>query len=106
MSGAAGAVGDRVVTGPSPIHGTGCFARRPLTAGEFIGTFTGPAVRDDGEHVLWASLDGRRWTGRLGTSLLRYLNHSDTPNAAFAGFDLYAVAAIGAGEEITIDYQP
>jgi SET domain-containing protein len=100
------ALGHVVVSGPSQIHGTGCFARVPLATGEFIATFTGPVVAADGEHVLWATRDGRHWQGRLGTSLLRYLNHSDTPNAAFEEFDLYAIAAIAAGQEITIDYQP
>lgn len=101
---------DRAVPGvdiaPSPIHGIGCFARHGFAGGDFIGTFTGPEVAQDGEHVLWASLDGVGWQGRLGTGTLRYLNHSDRPNAAFDGFDLYAVAAIRPGEEITIDYQP
>jgi SET domain-containing protein len=101
-----GRLGERVVSGPSAIHGTGCFARVALAAEEFIGTFTGSVVASDGEHVLWASDDGEHWQGRLGTSPLRYLNHSDTPNAAFEGFDLYALAHIEAGQEITIDYQP
>ena len=97
---------ERVRRGPSPIHGSGCFAVAPIRSGAFIGTFTGPTVAEDGEHVLWASLDGQSWQGRQGSSVLRYLNHSDRPNAAFDGFDLYAVTEIPAGAEITIDYQP
>jgi len=98
---------DRLIAcAASPIHGTGCFARVPIEAGEFIGTFTGPRVRTDGPHVLWADQGDGRWIARRGTSLLRYLNHSDNPNAAFHGFDLYAANAIRPGEEITIDYQP
>ncbi len=96
----------RVRSGPSPIHGTGCFADAAFPPGSFIGRFTGPVVTKDGPHVLWASADGGRWEGRLGASVMRYLNHSDHPNAAFEGFDLYAVADIPAGAEITIDYQP
>lgn len=95
-----------VRTAASPIHGTGCFAAEPFEPGDHIGTFTGTPVAEDGEHVLWASEDGANWQGRLGTGVLRYLNHSDSPNAAFDGFDLYAVAGIAPGEEITIDYQP
>ena len=96
----------RVRAGPSPIHGTGCFGVSAFAPGDFIGTFTGPEVAEDGSHVLWATHDGRHWEGRLGTSVLRFLNHSDEPNASFRGFDLFAVGPIGPGEEITIDYQP
>lgn len=95
-----------VVVGPSPIHGLGCFAATPIAAGALIGTFTGPVVQQDGDHVLWAAVSEDRWEGRSGTSVLRFLNHADQPNAAFEGFDLYAIAVIGAGTEITIDYQP
>lgn len=102
MSGLRGRVG----IAESAIHGTGCFATVPFAAGEWIGSFTGPTVRADGTHVLWVSEDGRNWVGRRGTSLLRFLNHSDSPNAAFEGFDLYAVGPIQPGDEITIDYQP
>jgi hypothetical protein len=94
-----------VESAASPIHGTGCFARVAIEAGTFIGTFTGPRAGVDGPHVLWAD-DGERWIGRRGTSVLRYLNHSDVPNAAFEGFDLFATAPIAAGQEITINYQP
>ncbi len=105
VNGPGGAI-DAVRSGPSAIHGTGCFARTRLAENERIGTFTGRSVEVDGPHVLWASRDGRRWEGREGTSVLRFLNHSDRPNAAFDGFDLYALADIAADAEITIDYQP
>jgi hypothetical protein len=55
--------------------------------------------------VLWAD-DGEQWIGRRGTSVLRYLNHSDVPNAAFEAFDLFATAPIAGGEEITINLRP
>jgi SET domain-containing protein len=35
---------------------------------------------------------------------LRYLNHSETPNAGFWGRRLYAIRAIDPGDEITFDY--
>lgn len=93
-------------TGTSGIHGTGLFAARRIRRGEYIGTFHGPPARRDGCHVLWvypAEGDAAP-VGRRGRNLLRYLNHSDRPNAAFDGFDLYARRAIPAHEEITIDY--
>jgi SET domain-containing protein len=37
-------------------------------------------------------------------NLLRWLNHSDDPNAELDGFDLYARRAIAVDEEITFDY--
>lgn len=43
--------------------------------------------------------------GRSGRNLLRYLNHAVPGNAEFDGFDLYARSRIGAGEEITFDYE-
>nr|WP_242470281.1 SET domain-containing protein [Allochromatium vinosum] len=36
--------------------------------------------------------------------MLRWLNHSDDPNAEFDGFELYARRTIAVGSEITIDY--
>lgn len=94
-----------VYRGESSIHGWGCFAASSFTPGDFIGTFTGDPADEDGTHVLWAEIDGEL-VGRHGTSILRYLNHSDTPNAAFDGFDLYAVVPIRTDTEILIDYQP
>jgi len=95
---------DRITKGPSPIHGNGCFARVAFRAGDYIGTYQGPAASRDGTYVLWISEDRIHWTGRGGRNLLRWLNHSDTPNAAFDGFDLYALTEIASGEEITFDY--
>lgn len=95
---------DRVRKAPSPIHGNGCFARIAISAGEFIGTYEGPPASRDGTYVLWISDDRLHWTGRSGRNLLRWLNHSDAPNAAFDGFDLYALSEIVPDEEITFDY--
>ena len=94
----------RLQRAPSPIHGQGCFALVRFAPGEYIGTYAGPPARRDGTYVLWVSDDGAHWQGRSGRNLLRWLNHCDTPNAAFAGFDLYALRAIAPGDEITFDY--
>jgi hypothetical protein len=96
---------DRVYKAPSPIHGTGCFARVAFRAGDYIGTYSGPTVKRDGTYVLWVCADGEEWVGRSGRNLLRYLNHREDGNAEFDGFDLYARRAIAPGEEITFDYQ-
>ena len=91
----------------SPIHGTGLFARRPIAAGTYIGTYWGPEAKRNGTYVLWVSEDPEdddAWVGRSGRNLLRYLNHSVDCNAEFDGFDLYALRDIEAGEEITFYY--
>ncbi|MFM1891101.1 MAG: hypothetical protein RLZ44_178 [Pseudomonadota bacterium] len=90
----------------SPIHGRGLFARRRIVAGEYIGTYWGPAAKRNGMYVLWVyeSHDDAAVSGRSGRNLLRYLNHALPANAEFNGFDLYALANIAADEEITINY--
>lgn len=98
-------LGQRVRVGPSSIHGQGCFARIRFEPGEVIGTFEGVEVAEDGSHVLWVyDPDRGRLIGRRGTNVLRWLNHSEDPNAEFDGFELYARLAIRVGSEITIDY--
>jgi SET domain-containing protein len=96
---------DRVCKAASSIHGYGCFAKVAFSAGDAIGRYEGPEAVRDGTYVLWVSDDGKTWHGRSGRNLLRWLNHSDEPNAAFDGFDLYALIDIAAGEEITFDYR-
>jgi hypothetical protein len=100
-----GRLADRVCKAPSPIHGCGCFARVALAAGDFIGTYEGPEVQEDGTYVLWVyDAEGGVLRARSGRNLLRWINHSEDPNAEFDRFDLYARRAIAAGDEITIDY--
>lgn len=94
----------RVYRAASPIHGTGCFARVAIAAGELIGTYAGRPARRDGTYVLWVMEEGRAPVGRSGRGLLRWLNHQVPGNARFDGFDLYALRDIAPGEEITFDY--
>jgi SET domain-containing protein len=94
---------ERVNKAPSPIHGTGLFARVAFAPGDYIGTYEGPAARRNGTYVLWVQDDGG-WVGRSGRNLLRWLNHQAPGNAEFDGFDLYARVTIQPGEEITFDY--
>ena len=88
----------------SSIHGKGLFAVQPLLKGQKIGTYDGRMTQEDGMHVLWMEEDDGSWTGCDGTNSLRFLNHSDAPNAEMDGLECYALEDIGAGEEITIDY--
>lgn len=98
------ALSDLVLVGPSPIHGTGVFARREIATGELIGTYVGAPTDVDGPHVLWIEGDGDAWQGIEGTGDLRWLNHSRAPNVEFDGPDLYAVRDVEAGEELLFDY--
>jgi SET domain-containing protein len=92
-----------VVVAPSPIDGRGVFARRDIAAGTYIGSYEGKTARRNGKYVLWVE-DGEETIGRSGTPPLKFLNHSDEPNAYFDGFDLYAEVDIRQGQEITFDY--
>ena len=94
----------RVYVAPSPIHGTGCFARISFSGGDWIGTYEGRPACRDGTYVLWVCAEGEPPVGRRGRNLLRYLNHRGDGNAEFDGFELYALRDIAAGEEITFDY--
>lgn len=95
----------RVYRAASPIDGQGCFAKIAFRGGDFIGTFEGPEVDRDGTYVLWTyDAEGNVLVGREGRNLLRWLNHSDDPNAELDGFDLYARRAIAVDEEITFNY--
>ncbi|MBK1645694.1 SET domain-containing protein-lysine N-methyltransferase [Thiocapsa imhoffii] len=95
----------RLYRAASIIHGQGCFAKVSFEPGELIGVYEGPEVCADGPHVLWIyDADAGVLRGRDGRNLLRWLNHSEEPNAEFDGFTLYALRRIGADEEITIDY--
>lgn len=97
-------VSDVVESGPSAIHGTGVFATASIAKGALIGHYTGRPTAVDGTHVLWVEADEGGWQAIDGTGVLRFLNHSRSPNAEFDGPDLYALRDIEAGEEILFDY--
>lgn len=93
----------------SRIHGEGLYARVFIEKGEYMGTYQGPSVPDDGHHgphVLWVhDEDTNTWLSRDGNNMLRYMNHhAKKPLAEFDGFDLYARRDIHPDEEIFIDY--
>jgi SET domain-containing protein len=95
----------RIFVAPSPIHGQGLFAASHLEAGQLIGLYEGPRVEEDGEHVLWLESEcGTGWTGYDGKNELRFMNHSNSPNAEMDGLHCYCLVDILPGTEITIDY--
>ena len=89
----------------SPIHGRGLFAAQTLGAGQLIGFYEGREVEEDGTYVLWIEDEpGGGWTGYDGSNEMRFMNHSDRPNAEMDGLECYALEEIAPGTEITIDY--
>ena len=91
----------QIYVGTSPIHGKGLFAKKPIPNGTVIGFLNGKKTRKDGIHVLWLNDE----TGFKVSCDLKYINHSDTPNACYYD-DLSVVALrdINADEEITHNY--
>ncbi len=101
---------------PSPIHGTGLFAKQPIAPGEIV------AVK--GGHVLtgaqWAELEPTLGPAEIQISedlfiapvsqaerdgSMLYINHSCDPNAAIQGqIVLVAMRDIAPDEELTIDW--
>ncbi len=85
----------------SPIHGKGLFARRLIMEGEVIGVVDGEETVTDGIYVLWVN-DERALEVKCD---LRFINHSDNPNAAYYDtLEVCALRDISPGEEITHDY--
>ena len=92
---------DNTYVAASRIHGKGLFASSLITAGSIIGWLQGRPSTVDGSHVLWIS----ETQGIEVLCDLRYINHSDRPNACYYD-DLSVVALrdIKPDEEITHDY--
>ena len=101
---------------PSPIHGTGLFAKHAIARGDIVAVkgghvltaaqwadlqpALGPAEIQISEDLVIAPADR---TERDGSML--YTNHSCDPNLAIQGqIVLVAVRDVTAGEELTIDW--
>jgi len=85
----------------SAIHGKGLFASTSIPGGTIIGRLNGKPCSTDGDYILWIN-------EREGIEVLcelRYINHSDEPNACYYD-DLSVVALrdIEPHEEITHNY--
>ena len=85
----------------SEIHGQGLFANSGIKGGTVIGWLQGRPCNEDGDYVLWIS----EQQGIEVICDLRYINHSERPNACYYD-DLSVVALrdIAPGEEITHNY--
>ena len=92
---------DNIYVADSAIHGKGLFANTTIPGGATIGWLNGQPCSTDGDYVLWIS-------ERQGIEVLcdlRYINHSNEPNACYYD-DLSVVALrdIDPYEEITHNY--
>ena len=95
---------ERFYVDDSLIHGSGLFARVAISEGEYLGTYDGPHTDENDTYVLWHCDENGEWKGRDGKNILRFLNHSSTPNVYFDGYELYALRDIQPYEEVLIDY--
>lgn len=85
----------------SEIHGKGLFAARRIPEGATIGRLEVQPADADGSYVLWLS----ETEGVEVICNLKYINHSERPNACyFDDLSVVALRDIEAGEEITHDY--
>lgn len=93
---------NKIYVKDSPIHGKGLFAREKIRAGELIGVVKGKPTDMDGPYVLW--VDGIK--GFEVSCQLKFINHSDKPNAVYYDtLEVCALRDILVDEEITHDYQ-
>lgn len=85
----------------SRIHGMGLFARKRILKDTVIGYLQGELTDRNGIHVLWLDEE----TGFKVSCDLKYINHSDSPNACyFNDKSVVALRDIAVDEEITHNY--
>ena len=113
----------RVGIGPSAIEGTGAFAQEDIPAGHKIGEIRGQfidaklareraraAERSSGHVFMIAISERRSIDASASTDVLRFANHSCSPNMFMkvqqGRVALYALHAIAAGQELSLDYGP
>lgn len=88
----------------SPLHGRGLFATKHIPAGEVIGWLKIKKAKKsklDGPYVLW--VDGKKPV-RV-TCDLRFINHSNKPNAVYYDdLSVMSLRDIQPGEEIVHNY--
>lgn len=86
----------------SVIHGKGLFASEKIYTGEVISIASGEHTKEDGPHVLWINDE----TGFHVHCEMRYINHSENPNACYYDtLEVCAIRDIDPGEEITHNYE-
>lgn len=103
----------------STIDGRGAFAAEPIPPRLKIGEIRGESISVQeariratrSERIMIVELSAKRAIDFSNSAdPMRYVNHSCRPNARLSirqgRVEFYALRAIGAGEEITVDYGP
>lgn len=105
-----------VIFRDSPIHGTGGFARRDISAGARVIEYVGEKISaseslrrcEANNQFIFALDDESHLDGDVPQNPARFLNHSCAPNCESALEDsriwIVALRDIRAGEEITFNY--
>jgi uncharacterized protein len=106
----------RVCFRPSPIHGTGGFARADIPRATAVLEYVGRLVSKpesvelcrEGNEYIFRLDEETDLDGNVDWNPARFLNHSCAPNCEAELIDgriwIVALRDIGAGEEITFDY--
>jgi SET domain-containing protein len=106
-----------VAVGASRIDGQGAFAAEPIPPGRKIGEIRGESISvadariraTRHERIMIVELSPKRAIDfSRSTDPMRYTNHGCRPNARLCirqgRVEFYALTAIAAGDEITVDY--
>ena len=105
-----------VITKPSPIHGTGGFARSAISKGTRVVEYLGERIGkeeslrrcEQNNELIFAVNESEDLDGNVPWNPARFLNHSCTPNCEAEVEDgriwIIAARAIAAGEELTFNY--
>ena len=110
----------KIIRKRSKVHGSGVFAREPITKNTRIIDYAGELVRNDeseareerylAEGCIWTFRVNRRWSrdAAVGGNLARFINHSCRPNCWIEIVDktiwIRASRLIRKGEELSYDY--
>ena len=101
---------------PSPIHGLGGFAKKPLPQGTRVVEYLGERITAaksiercrQGNHCIFRLNETTHLDGNVDWNPARFLNHSCMPNCEAVLMEeriwLVALRDIAAGEEVTFDY--
>ena len=101
---------------PSPIHGLGIFATRPILYGEFLGDFVGEAMTkaefkarygNDIRYTYWTEQNFpnvRVYCAKEKRNFITYINESTEPNVFLKKRKLYTMRDIALGDELFLRY--
>jgi len=106
LTGAVARAGVRTRIEHTP-HGLGLVAATDLAAGDVVARFDGPAMPYAAvpEHEVVYVLQWGRDRFIVPQSEARFVNHGCEPNCTINGqLEIVTIAAVSAGEELTIDY--